>query len=302
MLKNRKKVIASSIAATMILGMVPNNIYADFVSKDIQNHWAKSQICVMQEKGYIGGYPDGTFKPNKAITRQEAASVIAKIKNLAPSKNSRKTDSFTDKDKIAKWSKSGIDAVVERGYMSGYPDGTFRPNQPMTRAEVVALLSRFLDSKNSDQTQIKNNEEIKPKVEAKTDATTNSSRSGGNSSSSSSNNSNNKVNPFSNKGTFNSNYELSTSDSVTYGNNTFENCTGLTEIVIPNSVTSIGERTFEGCSELKVIKIDNIKENVVLGEKCIPKNVEIRYLRAQEITPISNLELQTLVVSDNEIV
>lgn len=333
MLKNGRKIIASSIAATMILGMVPNNAYAEFVSKDIHNHWAKSQICVMQEKGYIGGYPDGcfkpnkeitraefvsilnklfgynkksemkvsdvhnsdwyydsisialesgyiggypdgTFKPNKAITRQEAASVIAKIKNLAPSKNSRKTDSFKDKDKIAKWSKSGIDAVVELGYMSGYPDGTFRPNQPMTRAEVVALLSRFLDSKSSDQTQIKNNEEIKPKVEAKTDATTNSSKSGGNGSSSSSNNSNNKVNPFSNKGTFNSNYDLSTSDSVTYGNNEVSTING--NVAIKGDLASS-----------KVINLDNLEINGKLTIDVKDGHVNLNNTKVNQIEIVS---------------
>lgn len=333
MLKNGRKIIASSIAATMILGMVPNNAYAEFVSKDIHNHWAESQICVMQEKGYIGGYPDGcfkpnkeitraefvsilnklfgynkksemkvsdvhnsdwyydsisialesgyiggypdgTFKPNKAITRQEAASVIAKIKNLAPSKNSRKTDSFKDKDKIAKWSKSGIDAVVELGYMSGYPDGTFRPNQPMTRAEVVALLSRFLDSKSSDQTQIKNNEEIKPKVEAKTDATTNSSRSGGNGSSSSSNNSNNKVNPFSNKGTFNSNYDLSTSDSVTYGNNEVSTING--NVAIKGDLASS-----------KVINLENLEINGKLTIDVKDGHVNLNNTKVNQIEIVS---------------
>lgn len=335
MLKNRKKVIASSIAATMILGIVPSNAYAESFSKDIQNHWAKSQICVMQEKGYIGGYPDGcfkpnkgitraefvsivnklfgydkknemkvsdvhngdwyyesvsialesgyiggypdgTFKPNKAITRQEVASVIAKIKALSPSKNSRKTDSFRDKDKIAKWSKSGIDAVVEQGYMSGYPDATFRPNQPMTRAEVVALLSRFLDVKASDETEIKikNNEEIKPKVETKTDATTNSSRGGGNGSSSSSNNSSNKINPFSNKGTFNSNYDFSTSDSVSYGNNEVSTVNG--------NVTIKGD-----LASGKVVNLDNLEINGKLTIDVKDGHVNLNNTKVDQIEIVS---------------
>ncbi len=103
--------------------------------------WSYSDISKAKAVGYISGYPDGTFGPKKEISRQEAAVIIA---NLLELKISSSADLFVDAKNSAAWSKSAIGAVNDQGIMVGYPDGTFRPEQSVTRAETVVLLDRAL--------------------------------------------------------------------------------------------------------------------------------------------------------------
>ncbi len=106
--------------------------------------WSYSDISKAKAAGYISGYPDGTFGPKKEISRQEAAVIVA---NLLELKVSSSADKFTDAKNSAAWSKSAIGAVNDQGIMVGYPDGTFRPEQSVTRAETVVLLDRALKVK-----------------------------------------------------------------------------------------------------------------------------------------------------------
>ncbi|MDD4753308.1 MAG: S-layer homology domain-containing protein, partial [Desulfitobacteriaceae bacterium] len=89
--------------------------------------------------GYMGGYPDGTMKPNNPLTRQEAAAILMKI--LHPV-NTGSTLTFVDE--IPAWCADSIDAVVSNGYMSGYPDNTFRAINMITRAESISMLARAM--------------------------------------------------------------------------------------------------------------------------------------------------------------
>ena len=92
--------------------------------------------------GYINGYPDGTFRPGKSMTRAEAASILAKLQRL-PLTNSGKP-AFSDANG---WYNAVINAVVKAGYMKGYPDGSFKPDKPITRAEFATMLSHFMSAK-----------------------------------------------------------------------------------------------------------------------------------------------------------
>lgn len=103
--------------------------------------------------GYVGGYPDGTIKPNNPITRQEAASILARVFSLEEiEKNNLETDgaelldSFLDRSAIGTWCENQVRMVVKNGFMGGYPDGTFRPKDVITRAEVVSVLDRAVGS------------------------------------------------------------------------------------------------------------------------------------------------------------
>ncbi len=80
------------------------------------------------------GYPDGTFKPNRYITRAEAAAIFFNLLKLKPKYPI--TPTFRDTDK-KHWAYGVIEAVVEAGIISGYPDRTYRPDKPITRAEFV---------------------------------------------------------------------------------------------------------------------------------------------------------------------
>ena len=90
------------------------------------------------EKRVINGYPDGTFRPAQAVTRAEAAIMLGKALNLSGSK---RTTKFKDvaKDSVA----SGyIASATSKGIINGYNDGTFRPNDPITRGQMALLLQR----------------------------------------------------------------------------------------------------------------------------------------------------------------
>jgi len=91
--------------------------------------------------GYAEGYEDGTFRPLGEITRAEAAKMI----NLVIDRKEIEKEvlsSCSDNEDIQEWSREALAFSVGKGYLSGYPDGTLRPNSPMTRAEALTLMDR----------------------------------------------------------------------------------------------------------------------------------------------------------------
>ena len=115
-------------------------IYRDVAETD----WFVGEIAKAAAVGYLGGYPDGTVKPQNPLTRQEAAVLFAKILpiDIDSNKNNKDDDKFTDQAQIPAWSQAAIAAAVSGGYMSGYPNGTFQPTRPITRAEAISVLDR----------------------------------------------------------------------------------------------------------------------------------------------------------------
>ncbi|MFD1887280.1 S-layer homology domain-containing protein [Paenibacillus wenxiniae] len=108
--------------------------------KDIPNaYWAASGIGLVQQQGWMKGYPDGTFQPGQALTRAELASLIARWKEL----DSTNASTSAANDIPGNWAASDINKVVAAGLMKGFPDGQFYPNQPVTRAEIVTVLNRI---------------------------------------------------------------------------------------------------------------------------------------------------------------
>lgn len=95
---------------------------------------------------YIYGYSDGTFKPNNDITRAEAAAIFARLQNLNMSSMSK--PSFSDTE--SSWYNAVINAVVKAGLMKGFPDGTFRPSDKLTRAAMAQIISNINNGKVKD--------------------------------------------------------------------------------------------------------------------------------------------------------
>ena len=89
-------------------------------------------------KAYISGYPDGTVRPMGNITRAEAATMIARLLEIEDTASPAKP-AFTDTP--SEWYNKYINAAVEKGLMKGYPEGTFKPNAPITRAEFTYMIS-----------------------------------------------------------------------------------------------------------------------------------------------------------------
>ena len=112
------------------------------VFSDTKTHWAKHDIDIAVTNGVCNGKTTTEFKPNDAITREEAAVMISNYKKIADN-NFDKINKYKDASKVASWAKPGVEGVIEKGYMSGYSDNTFKPKNKITRAEAVATLSRI---------------------------------------------------------------------------------------------------------------------------------------------------------------
>jgi len=173
--------------------------FSAFAASDISGHWAEGMVNEWIEMGNIGGYPDGTFRPNNPITRAEFTALLNRIMvnepegefnyvefndvtedkwfytdvsrlaffgvisaadNFYPNRNITREEamvmiarafsltageevSFTDSDEISSWAKDGVSALVNEGIVAGYPDGTIRPKNNLTRAETVKMLDAF---------------------------------------------------------------------------------------------------------------------------------------------------------------
>jgi uncharacterized repeat protein (TIGR02543 family) len=101
--------------------------------------WYNTMVDTLTEMGIIKGYADGTFRPNAPITRAEFAAIAARFDSTDIT---GKTATFTD---IANcWAKSEIERTAILGWTNGYADGSFRPNNDITRAEVATLVNRVL--------------------------------------------------------------------------------------------------------------------------------------------------------------
>ncbi len=114
---------------------------------DIADHWATLWIENAAKQGWFSGYPDGTFRPNGNITREQFAVVIAKL--LPESKGKGKLN-FTDGDAIGNWAEKAIEQAVTAGIIKGYPDGSFRPKAYISRAEMALMMERIIHLQVSD--------------------------------------------------------------------------------------------------------------------------------------------------------
>jgi hypothetical protein len=105
------------------------------------DYWATSEIRIMKEKGLIQGYDDGTFRPENPISRAEAAAIFVRMLELKPSSSAAGASPFKDVP-LTHWSKDNILIAYHKQLLSGYDDGTFRPEDKITRAETSALLAK----------------------------------------------------------------------------------------------------------------------------------------------------------------
>jgi hypothetical protein len=105
-----------------------------------ENYWANVPITYFATLGILGGFPDGTFKPSRKITRAELAALLIKVRGIAVPE--RKREIFKDVP-YDYWAAGTIQAVVDSRLMAGYPDTTFRPRAGVTRAEGAAIFSKL---------------------------------------------------------------------------------------------------------------------------------------------------------------
>ena len=115
--------------------LTKTNRYSDVAATS----WYNTAVSTLSSMGIITGYPDGTFRPNAAITRAEFAAIAARFDN----DGDKTAAKFSD---IANhWAKDEISIAYNNDWITGYPDGTFGPQRDITRAETMTLVNRVLN-------------------------------------------------------------------------------------------------------------------------------------------------------------
>lgn len=113
---------------------------------DLAGHWAKNSVAGLMNAGVISGYPDGSFQPDKTVTRAEFTVMLVKALKLEP-----KTGS-TFKDTTAHWARESISTAAVNGLISGYDQNTFGPDNLITREQAAVIIARAAQLETGDLT------------------------------------------------------------------------------------------------------------------------------------------------------
>ena len=127
--------------ATILVKALNLQPRAGKVFNDTVNHWAKDVISTAHAHGIINGYDDNTFGPDDYITREQMAVMIARAAGLY---NAAAGTQFADSNTFSEWAVNAIAAISEKGIITGYPDGTFKPKNYATRAEAATVITKIL--------------------------------------------------------------------------------------------------------------------------------------------------------------
>lgn len=117
-----------------------------------ESAWYYEQVAIAVEAGFIVGDGDGTFRPNDAITRQEAAIMVSQAYGLEQVEEP--TTEFRDADQISGWAVGFVNAVKEIGFIVGDPDGSYRPLESITRAEAASILYGVVTYEPADELEV----------------------------------------------------------------------------------------------------------------------------------------------------
>lgn len=133
---------AASIFFRLLLNADKNSAKSSTFS-DVQGGvWYSQAINYLASAGIVSGYEDGTFRPNQPITRAEFATMASKFDKLE-----KTGDQIFPDIQDNHWAKDFVNSAYTKGWVSGYPDGTFRPQLNITRAEVVSIVNKMLERK-----------------------------------------------------------------------------------------------------------------------------------------------------------
>lgn len=141
-----KKFLVVLLSAMMVFAFATTAFaagqFTDIADLSKESQDAISKLSALE---IIGGYPDGTFKPSNTITRAEFAKMACVAGGMAESADilGGTTSQFSDV-KANEWYTGYINLAVSQGYVKGYPDGTFKPNNTITNAEVITVIMRIL--------------------------------------------------------------------------------------------------------------------------------------------------------------
>lgn len=134
------KLLLVVVIALFLLSIMPGVRTAVAQPFDVQGHWAEKEIIRWVDQGLAGGYPDGSFKPNRSVTRAEFVALVNRAFGI---QDPQAKAAFRDVNR-SDWFYGEVAAAVEAGYAGGYSDGTFKPHNAITRQEVASIVSRLL--------------------------------------------------------------------------------------------------------------------------------------------------------------
>ena len=137
--------ITRAEAASVIAHLVKPDVTSDPEFTDVHsNHWAYDDIVRVTNAGVFTGYPDGTFQPSKPLTRVEMTILMAHLIGVTP-EVTEVSNPFSD-IKDDHWAYAYVYFMEGLDWITGYPDGSFRPNQEATRAEFASFISRAVNN------------------------------------------------------------------------------------------------------------------------------------------------------------
>ena len=130
----------------------------DLSFSDVQTGiWYEEALKKSYELGLITGYPDGTFRANEAVTREQAVTLLHRALGFgSPSKE----PGFSDWDKVSDYAKPAVALFNEMGYISGYPDNSFAPSKAMTRGEIIKIIDTTIGGYIYQEGQVIENMEV----------------------------------------------------------------------------------------------------------------------------------------------
>lgn len=173
-ISKKKKMLHSVISASVVASaVVPINAIATDAANDAipsapengtsvkpafpdvpKNAFFHDAVVDLTNKGTVSGYPDGTFKPAKQVTRAEAAAMLVKDLSLDTGQSENNPTHFKDISQ-SDWFYDAVTALSQKGIIGGYEDGSFKPNQTVTRAELTKLLvAAYNLSSNQDHKEV----------------------------------------------------------------------------------------------------------------------------------------------------
>ncbi len=131
-----KKLISLLLCLVLTVALAAPALAADFT--DTRGHWAEDEISTVADAGIVGGFPDGSFRPENNITREQFAKVVANFMGYTKKGDISMYPDVNPNSGLAPY----VAMCVEAGVLGGFPDGTMRPGAYITREQAAAMLCR----------------------------------------------------------------------------------------------------------------------------------------------------------------